>query len=102
MVASSPRAAPSRAAALLIVALLIQASKASADVDRDAASWHHATGMEELGLEQAGQQANHMRQLLQNADVPALTPKGGLLMEGECADAGVSAVMTAVALYRCH
>jgi hypothetical protein len=58
--------------------------------------------MDELGLEQAGLQASRLRQLLQNADKPALSTMGGLLMEGECVVCGVSVVMTAVALYRCH
>jgi hypothetical protein len=102
MLASSPRAASSGAAALVIAALLVQHCIGSVDFGRDAASWQQITGMEELGLEQTGQQGSHLRQLLQNADKPALSPMGGLLMDGACVDRVVSAVMTAVALCRCH
>jgi hypothetical protein len=88
----------SRAAVLVLVAILVHPCCVLAEGSLAASTWTHITGMQELGLEQASQQASHLRQLLQNADVPALNPYGGLKMEGECASVScVSAVIIAVA-----
>lgn len=97
---------------LALVALLIYPCCSMGDSNRASSSWQHIIGKQQLELEQAGLQAMRMRNLQQNADVPALNPYGGLKMEGKraavaCVSASVACVITvghqsSSTLHPCH
>lgn len=66
-------------AAIALLVILLHQCCSIADAGPATTSSQHVTGKQQIGLEQARQQG---RRLQQNADVPALTPYGGLKMEG--------------------
>eukprot|EP00882_Tetradesmus_deserticola_P006787 GHRQ01007145.1.p1 GENE.GHRQ01007145.1~~GHRQ01007145.1.p1 ORF type:complete len:352 (+),score=55.01 GHRQ01007145.1:356-1411(+) len=82
MLQSPAPSTSSTAVALVLVLLLIHNCCVLGDpFSVEAAPWQRVTRTENFGPEQASEQASHSRQLLQNADQPALTPYGGILME---------------------
>eukprot|EP00882_Tetradesmus_deserticola_P024099 GHRQ01026325.1.p1 GENE.GHRQ01026325.1~~GHRQ01026325.1.p1 ORF type:complete len:358 (+),score=63.04 GHRQ01026325.1:356-1429(+) len=82
MLQSPAPSTSSTAVALVLVLLLIHNCCVLGDpFSVEAAPWQRVTRTENFGPEQAGEQASHSRQLLQNADQPAPTPYGGILME---------------------